>query len=1089
VTMRSKAGRVLEGSRWRLYTLFLLLLVLPIALFANYAGRVLRRQAETQAVAESEQIARVSDALVTEEFRASTTFLQSIAIHETFRQASKRQDFRTIEDRLAQIKVLQPDFGSISVFNPDGTLQASYPPTPDLIHQSSAYLDWYKGVSRERKPYVSEVYQTVFPPHQQVVALAVPITDDAGKPLGFLVARIALDTITRELVQTKLVGAWAISLVDQHGQLSTRANIDSHSPAVDLNQYEPVRQVLAGKSGHGTFVRNGIAFSTWYEPLSLSGWGVLIEQRAAVLERRVSAVERPMWLLLLVFVVISLGVSTLMVSQYSELETGNHFINMSADLFCTTDADGFLKSLNPAWEKILGFTTKELMAKPWIEFVHPEDRRLTNAEADYVGQGGSIFGFENRFVCKDGSYKWLSWNILFEPRQKVSYAIARDSTKRKRQEEQLRESEERYRSLFERNPLPVFIFDRTTLAILAVNDAAVQKYGYSQAELLAMTIMDIQPPEEDAALVRSGYANHGAAQELHVRRNRMKDGSIIEVEIISSSFTFAGRDTCFAIAADISDRKRREEERQKFTASLETANRELELRNREVERATHMKSSFLASMSHELRTPLNAIVGFSDILAEETAGELNTKQKRFVNHIKQGSAHLLQLINDILDLSKIEAGQLELRCEHFLVKEVLPEVLSTIHPLAMTKNIQVHQELRTDRPIYADRVRFKQILYNLLSNAVKFTPRGGRIEIDCFASEDQVCLAVTDTGIGIRAEDHQAVFEEFRQVDVKRGEVNEGTGLGLAITKRLVEQQGGKISLSSELGKGSRFTFTLPVASEISRPEAANVSNTLPATTSVSLERPLILVVDDEASARELLTDYLSTDYRIVTADSAGDAVSKALQLRPDAITLDLSMPGGSGFEALVTLRKTTETANIPIVVVSVVDQEKVGFALGAADYLVKPIRKQLLLETIRKYVPAQGLDDSEILLVDDDAGTLEMLEETLRSAGYETQSVRSGARALEVLSSKIVSAVLLDLQMPGMDGFEVIRHVREQETLKDLPILIMTAKVLAHDEVALLRRETQALLQKDGNWRQQLMVEVGRVLQSRKRAKSAGQP
>jgi len=1088
LSMRSKIGKTLGRSRWRLYALFLLLMVLPIALFANYVGRVLRSHAETQAAAESEQIARVSDALVTNEFRESTTFLQSIASRETFRRALKRQDFRTIEDRLAQIKALQPDFASISLFNADGTLEASYPATPELIHQSSAYLDWYKGVSRQRKPYVSEVYQTVFPPYQQVVAGAVPITDDAGKPLGFLVARIALDTITRELVQTKVVGAWAISLVDQHGHLSTRANIDSYSPAVDLIRYEPVWQVLAGKSGHGTFVRNGTAFSTWYEPLSLYGWGVLIEQPTAVLERRVSVVERPVWLLALVLIAIGLGVSTLMVSLYSELENGDHFINMSADMVCTAGVDGLFKRLNPAWERTLGFTLKELMAKPYLEFVHPEDRQLTNTDADYPGNGETISEFENRYLCKDGSYKWLSWNVFFEPRQKISYGIARDATKRKRQEEQLRDSEDRYRNLFEWNPHPVVVFDRTTLGILAVNEAAVQKYGYSQAEFLAMTIIDLRPLEEDPVLVKSGYANRAGVQELHVRRNRKRDGSIFEAEITSSLCTFAGREAFFAIVVDISHRKRRDEERQSFTESLETANRELELRNREVEHASRMKSKFLASMSHELRTPLNAIVGFSDILAEETAGTLNVKQKRFVNHIKQGSAHLLQLINDILDLSKIEAGQLDLRCEEFLLKEVLPEVLSTIHPLAMAKNVQVQQEVRTDRPIYADRLRFKQILYNLLSNAVKFTAKGGRIEIDCFASEDQVCVAVTDTGIGIRPEDQQAVFEEFRQVDVNRGEVNEGTGLGLAITKRLVEQQGGKISLSSELGKGSCFTFTLPAGTGTSRPELANSSRILPST-GASQEKPLILVVDDEATARELLTNYLSPDYRIVTAESAGEAVSRAQQLRPDAITLDLSMPGGSGFEVLATLRSTPETAGIPIIVVSVVDQEKVGFALGATDYLVKPIRKQLLMETIRKYVPVQGLDDSEILLVDDDAKTLEMLEETLRSAGYETQSVQSGARALEVLSSKIVSAVLLDLQMPGMDGFEFIRHVRAQETLKDLPILIMTGKTLAREEVALLDRETQGVLQKNGSWRQQLTVEVGRVLQGRKRAKSAGQP
>ncbi len=199
-------------------------------------------------------------------------------------------------------------------------------------------------------------------------------------------------------------------------------------------------------------------------------------------------------------------------------------------------------------------------------------------------------------------------------------------------------------------------------------------------------------------------------------------------------------------------------------------------------------------------------------------------------------------------------------------------------------------------------------------------------------------------------------------------------------------------------------------------------------------------------------------------------------------------MPGGSGLDALVTLRKTPQTANIPIIIVSIVDEEKVGFALGAADYLIKPIRKPVLLETIRKHVPVQDDDDSEILLVDDDPGSLEMLEETLRSAGYETQSVRSGARALEVLSSKVVSAVLLDLLMPGMDGFEVIEHVRGQATLADLPILVMTAKTLTPEEVVLLGRETQALFQKNGSWQQQLVAEVGRVVPSRKRAKSAGQ-
>jgi CheY-like chemotaxis protein len=223
-------------------------------------------------------------------------------------------------------------------------------------------------------------------------------------------------------------------------------------------------------------------------------------------------------------------------------------------------------------------------------------------------------------------------------------------------------------------------------------------------------------------------------------------------------------------------------------------------------------------------------------------------------------------------------------------------------------------------------------------------------------------------------------------------------------------------------------------------------------------------------------------------AGSGPEAVKKAIQLLPDAITLDVLMPGGSGFDTLEALRKTPETASIPVIIVSIVDQKRIGFALGAADYLIKPIRRPLLLETLRKHVPAPGDEDEAILLVDDDPGTLELLEESLRSAGYETQSVRSGARALEVLSSKLVSAVILDLMMPGMDGYQVIRHVRQEPSLKKLPILVMTGKSLGAEERTLLSRDTQAFLQKNGSWQQQLIVEVGKAVRDRKLAKAAAQ-
>ncbi len=527
---------------------------------------------------------------------------------------------------------------------------------------------------------------------------------------------------------------------------------------------------------------------------------------------------------------------------------------------------------------------------------------------------------------------------------------------------------------------------------------------------------------------------------------------------------------------------------QERTTQLGAANKELEQKNREVERATKLKSQFLASMSHELRTPLNAIIGFSDLLAERTAGPLTDKQGRFVGHVRDGAHHLLQLINDILDLSKIEAGQLELRREDFLIAEALPEVLSTIRPLAMAKNINVDQKATTGLSVYADRVRFKQILYNLLSNAVKFTPKGGQIEIDYHQVGNLASISVKDTGIGIRPEDQAAVFEEFRQLEAGAAPSHEGTGLGLAITKRLVEQQAGSISLESAVGKGSRFTFTLPAGSET--PTAVSTAKS-PLVSGVALKRdackPLVLIVDDELSSRELLASYLSSEYRIAMAESGAEALEKVKQLRPDAVTLDVLMEKGDGLETLVALRNQAETATMPVIILSIVDKKNVGFALGATDYLIKPIRKPQLLDTMHKHVSPRADDDSVILLVDDDPKCLELLQDTLRSAGYETQSVQSGARALEVLSSKIVSAVLLDLLMPGMDGFQVIGHIRQQATLRELPIFVMTAKTLTEQDLAILGRETQAFFQKGGSWQQQVVDEINRVIQGR-RAKAAGQ-
>jgi CheY-like chemotaxis protein/nitrogen-specific signal transduction histidine kinase len=515
-------------------------------------------------------------------------------------------------------------------------------------------------------------------------------------------------------------------------------------------------------------------------------------------------------------------------------------------------------------------------------------------------------------------------------------------------------------------------------------------------------------------------------------------------------------------------------ERLHYQGQIELKNHELEQRNSEVMRATKLKSQFLASMSHELRTPLNAILGFSELLLDQSAGPLVEKQKRWIDFIQKGGRHLLQLINDILDLSKIEAGQVEINVESFLVEIAIPEVVSNIRPLLMEKKISLASRIEPDLVVLADRLRFKQILYNLLSNAVKFTPAEGQIGIEAARIEDMVRFAITDTGIGIEPEHQQLIFEEFRQVESHEGSVKEGTGLGLAITRKLVEQQAGEITVESELGKGAKFIFTLPLGQSGAVAQIPRVA--IPA--SSKSKQPIVLVVDDKVQERELLASYLAPEgYQIVTAASGDEAITKARDLRPDVITLDILMPSGSGWEMLYRLRNTPETSKIPVVVVSIVDERQLGFSLGAAEYLVKPISKEILLEALGRHIISDGKTSFTCLIIDDDQETLRLVSEVLNSVGCAPIAINNGKSALEFLKEHKVDVILLDLLMPEMDGFEVLRRVKESPELQNLPIVIMTAKEITQTERELLERQSRGLIRKGDQWKDQLLATIRNVI------------
>lgn len=376
----------------------------------------------------------------------------------------------------------------------------------------------------------------------------------------------------------------------------------------------------------------------------------------------------------------------------------------------------------------------------------------------------------------------------------------------------------RFQELLEAAPDAIIEVDQQGRIVL-LNRVTEQMFGYARPELLNQPVEILVPSEVRSGhhAHRSGYWNHpttrpmGGGLKLEGQR---KDGSRFPVEISLSPVRYEVGFRVLAIVRDVTERKLAEEQlravQTAYTEELAAKNRELEERNNLIERADRLKSEFLSGMSHELRTPLHTITGFAELLQEELEGPLNDKQKRFVQHILRDSQHLLALINDVLDLSKIEAGRLELHQEVFALPEALEDTVASVRPRADTKSIRIEIAAPEALDVYADRLRVKQILYNLLSNAVKFTPDGGGVSVEVRVQENFVLVSVQDTGIGIPTSEHESVFDKFYQVGQRQAGGHEGTGLGLAITRRLVEQHGGSIRLESEPGKGARFTFTIP---------------------------------------------------------------------------------------------------------------------------------------------------------------------------------------------------------------------------------------------------------------------------------------
>ncbi len=534
------------------------------------------------------------------------------------------------------------------------------------------------------------------------------------------------------------------------------------------------------------------------------------------------------------------------------------------------------------------------------------------------------------------------------------------------------------------------------------------------------------------------------------------------------------------------EESRKVEELRRLAASLDAASEELGEAANRVREADRLKSQFLANMSHELRTPLNSIIGFAEVLRNRLEGKIEPRQARFLEHIASSGHHLLKIINDILDLSKIEAGRMELRPEPLSLLSVVEGVCHVVRGMASRTAISIEISVPADLPpLEADPVKLRQVLYNLLANAVKFSPEGSAVTVAARSLAPgasplvvpSIEVTVTDHGIGIAPEHQEAIFGEFRQIDGDATRRFEGTGLGLALVRKLVALHRGTVSVRSAPGEGSTFVVVLPCAWS---GEGAAVEAVRPAETEASPEpfrsgpKPRVLVVEDEGAAFDSLAAVLrDAGWVPLRARTGEEAVMLAKALHPDAITLDILLPGLDGWEVLRALKADPETASIPVVVVSMTESRELGVALGAADYLLKPVDRDQLLSRLSSLLPGALRGDAPVLVVDDDPAVHELLGEMLRRDGWETCHATTGSEALERARAMRPALVVLDLAMDGMDGFEVAERLATDPATAEIPVVVLTAREVTPEDRARLAGRIRGLVPKGdpGETRRRLQI------------------